>query len=321
MILAESVRKAVLAIFKTHTYRFENKFFLQRKGGPIGLRSTCCIARLVMLWWDEELLTVLRKNNINIIRGARYMDDVRIWLRAIRLGWRWEHGVARYRREWKEEEEAAGVTLLQKTSEVLEGAMNSICSWLRLTMEHEEMFNGVLPTLDMIIWVNNSNKVLFSFFEKTMVSPMVLHKRSAMPESIRRATLNQELVRRMVNTSELVDNEKRLEVVDSYAQKLINSEYSLKETRDVIIGGLKGYERLLSLSRDKENPRWKPLHVSGKFNSKNRRMAKLKTKNNWFKGKADVEMPVKEVKDQEDREGQVGSRLDTTPVPPPPSPE
>ena len=36
------------------------------------------------------------------------------------------------------------VTLLQKTSEILEGAMNSICSWLRLTMEHEEMFGGVV---------------------------------------------------------------------------------------------------------------------------------------------------------------------------------
>ena len=101
------MRKSVLAIFKTHTYRFENKFFLQRKGGPIGLRSTCCIARLEMLWWDEELLEVLRKNNISIIRGARYMGDVRIWLRAIRLGWRWQNGVVQYRRECKEEEEAA----------------------------------------------------------------------------------------------------------------------------------------------------------------------------------------------------------------------
>ena len=36
MIIAETMRKSVLAIFKTHTYRFANKFFLQRKGGPIG---------------------------------------------------------------------------------------------------------------------------------------------------------------------------------------------------------------------------------------------------------------------------------------------
>ena len=153
------------------------------------------------------------------------------------------------------------------------------------------MFGGVLPTLDLIIWVNTHNKVLFSFYEKEMVSPMVLHKRSAMPESVRRATLNQEMVRRMVNTSEMVDMEKRLEVVDNYAQKLINSEYSMKEARDIIIGGLKGYERLLSLSKDVDNPRWKPLHMSGKWNARNRRIAKLKTKNNWFRGRQEVELP------------------------------
>ena len=66
---------------------------------------------------------------------------------------------------------------------------------------------------------------------------------------------------------------------------MINSEYTLKETRDLLIG----YERLLSLSRDKKNPRWKPLHMSGKWNARNRRMAKLRARDNWFKGSQEVE--------------------------------
>ena len=49
----------------------------------------------------------------------------------------------------------------------------------------------------------------------------------------------------MVNTSEMVSNERRVEIVDSYAEKLMNSEYPLEQTRNIIIGGLKGYERLL----------------------------------------------------------------------------
>ena len=72
---------------------------------------------------------------------------------------------------------------------------------------------------------------------------------------------------------------------------MINSEYSVDETRDVVVGGLNGYERLLSLSRDTGNPRWKPLHMAGKFNSRNRRMAKLRAKSSWFKGKQDVDPP------------------------------
>ena len=62
-----------------------------------------------------------------------------------------------------------------------------------------------------------------------------------MPEGVRRASLNQEMVRRMVNTSALVSIEKRIEIVDDYAQKLINSEYSIEEARKCIVGGLKGY--------------------------------------------------------------------------------
>ena len=103
---------------------------------------------------------------------------------------------------------------------------------------------------------------------------MVLHRRSAMPETTRRATLNQELIRRMVNTSEMVSNEKRVEIVDSYAEKLMNSEYPLDQTRNILIGGLKGYERLLSLSMDKKNPKWKALHMAAGWNARNRRIAK-----------------------------------------------
>ena len=87
MVVAQVAQKPVLAIFKTHTYRFAKK-----RGGPIGLRSTCCIARLVMLWWDQEFLDVVKTANIKFIGSVRYMDDVRVWLRAIRLGWRWQDG-------------------------------------------------------------------------------------------------------------------------------------------------------------------------------------------------------------------------------------
>ena len=44
-----------------------------------------------------------------------------------------------------------------------------------------------------------------------MVHNMVIHRRGAMSESTRRATLNQELIRRMVNTLEIVDNTKTVE--------------------------------------------------------------------------------------------------------------
>ena len=59
--------------------------------------------------------------------------------------------------------------------------------------------------------------------------------------------MNQELIRKMVNTSKMVTLEKRVEIVDKYAVKLIHREYILEQTRQTSIGGLNGYDRLLSL--------------------------------------------------------------------------
>ena len=194
-------------------------------------------------------------------------------------------GTLQYRKEWREEERLSGMTALHKTTEVLQEIMNGICGWLSLTMETEEMFGGWLPTLELEIKTMDDNKVLFQYFDKPMVLNMVLHRRSAIPEATRRATLNQELIRRMVNTSKMVSDERRVEIVDKYSEKLMNSEHPLDQTRNIIIGGLKGYERLLFLSKDKRNPRWKPLHMAAGWNARNIRIAKQKAKTSWYKGK------------------------------------
>jgi hypothetical protein len=151
LVVAKVMKTAVLAIFKTHTYSFSQKFYLQAAGEPIGLRSTCCVARLVMMWWDDKLIEALEDMNIKMIARARYMDDIRIWLHGVRLGWRLVNGKLMFRKEWRQEESQSGMTGLQKTTEILKGIMNGICGWLNLTMETEEMFGGLLPTLDLEI--------------------------------------------------------------------------------------------------------------------------------------------------------------------------
>ena len=225
------------------------------------------------------------KLNITMASGARYMDNVRIFMRGIRLGWRMVRDVMVYKDAWRMEELEAGMTLLEKTTEILKEVMNGICGWLVLTMETELMFDGTLPTLDLQIWVNSDNIISYKYYEKPTTPTTVLHARSAIPEATRRATLNQEMIRRMTNTSEVVDDKVRVEIVDDYAKKLVNSEYDVNSTRGFIIGGLKGYERLLSLSKDRKNPKWKPLHLAASWNSKARRVTKMLSKTTWFKEK------------------------------------
>ena len=116
-----------------------------------------------------------------------------------------------------------------------------------------------------------------------LASNIVLQQRSAMPENMRTATLNQEVIRRMVQTSENLYVSTRLEVLDNFVRKVINSEYGRKQTRNIMVGGLMGYEWKMKLSRDVTNQKWQPLHPPARFNITTSRKNMILGKNNWFK--------------------------------------
>ena len=89
LMMAEMTRMGVIVMMNSHIFRWDGKLYLQRHGGPIGLRATCAVARVTMLFWDEKLACVLKRNHIDLDQGMRYMDDVRLVLDAIHEGWRW----------------------------------------------------------------------------------------------------------------------------------------------------------------------------------------------------------------------------------------
>ena len=71
-------------------------------------------------------MVALMKLNIRTVSGARYMDDVRMFLRGVRLGWRLIEDRMIYKEVWRTEEIEAGMTLLQKTTGILKDVMNGI---------------------------------------------------------------------------------------------------------------------------------------------------------------------------------------------------
>ena len=56
-IVALVVKYLIKTGFKGHIYEYKNKIYLQRKGGPIGLRLSGSIARIVLLWFNMKMLT------------------------------------------------------------------------------------------------------------------------------------------------------------------------------------------------------------------------------------------------------------------------
>ena len=98
------------------------------------------------------------------------------------------------------------MTGLQKTVEIFQSMMNQACNFLTMTMDTADDFNGVLPTLDLELWVRvrEDNKTMYSFYGKQMSSNMVIQRSNSMPENMLVASLNQEVTRRMMNASEML---------------------------------------------------------------------------------------------------------------------
>ena len=91
-------------MFSTHVYSFGGDVYRQVDGGPIGLRSTCAIARVVMaqftIKWKERLASI----NILLEGDALYVDDGRVFLYGLRAGWRFHGGGLWYCKQWEEED-------------------------------------------------------------------------------------------------------------------------------------------------------------------------------------------------------------------------
>jgi hypothetical protein len=140
MLVAMAVEIGIVAMMNTHQYSFDGKTVLQKAGGPIGLRATCAVARVVMNTWDTRWLERVENNNIRILTGVRYMDDIRIFARAIREGWRWRDGALYYCDTWKNEDQMAGTSSTARTARVMVDIMDSIMEFLNFTIEIGEDF-------------------------------------------------------------------------------------------------------------------------------------------------------------------------------------
>ena len=159
----------VLTMMNTHQYSFNGKTYLQQAGGPIGLRGTCAVARVVMNVWDLRWLETLRMNNIKTKGGCRYMDDIRVFMNSLKAGWRWSDGELRYCDAWRDEDMMAGKSNEERTAEAMIASMNGVWGFLNFTMEICQQFtNKKLPTLDLMLWVTSEGVIEFEFFEKPM---------------------------------------------------------------------------------------------------------------------------------------------------------
>ena len=283
-LFATALKIGVKTAFRTHLYQFGGRIYHQTSGGPIGLRLAGAAARIVMGEWDSILLKRLVENGMDIEMAMRYVDDIRIVTKVLKKGWKWQDNSFQYRDAWKKDDQQEGLSDIRRTSRELQKVMNGIFKNLKFEMEIGEDFEDEkLPTLDYKCWME-SNKILYSFYEKPMASKYTIMKKSALSENSKVASLSQDLVRRMKNTSERLTIKERVRIVNEYSVKLTVSGYKKDQVKKIIIAGLKGYEKLRLRDMKGEGK----LHRSAAEGAGARHRKKLLGKTNWFKSKKSV---------------------------------
>ena len=110
MVMAEVLRLATELMYETHLYNFNGKSYKQQEGGPIGLRSTCALAKVVMGRWDIKWNKRMAANNIMMEDDGRFVDDARVFMYPVRPGWRWIEGGLWFKKEWEEKDQLLSPT-------------------------------------------------------------------------------------------------------------------------------------------------------------------------------------------------------------------
>ena len=291
-LMAACLEIGVRTCFENHVYQFGGRNYLQKSGGPIGMRVTMAAARIVMSDWARTMTDILLKANVRLYMKALYVDDKRSLMPAIEKGTRWVEKSGRFeqRDDWCQEDVHSGESSSRRTAKEMKKLMDSINPDLVFEIELEEDFEGnKLPTLDTSLWIERNvgapPELRFEFFEKPMNNKYCMLERSAMAEKAKMSSLSQDLVRRMQNTCVEISQSRRNEIVEDFVTKLVRSGYKRSQVREIIISGLKCFKRKV---KNAENT-GEGLHRSAKSTLNSRRRKKILAKTNWYKTKRKVE--------------------------------
>ena len=120
-------------------------------------------------------------------------------------------------------------------------------------------------------------KVNFSFYDKPMKTHFCVMKDSAMSEKSKISILSNDLIWRMLSCNKTIPDTERIEIINKFIDRLLVSNYSSDQIKEIIESGLTGYQRKV----DASNKLGVLLHRSAELTSETRLHKKLIEKTSW----------------------------------------
>ena len=110
-------------------------------------------------------------------------------------------------------------------------------------------------------------QIVWRFYQKPMNTPYVIMASTAIPQKVKVTTMVQEVIRRMRNMCKWVEKWEVEEELSKFCGKMKLSGYGEGFRREVLLSGIKGYERMVVNQREGR-----------------RKLYRKQDEENWFKG-------------------------------------
>ena len=291
-------------------YQWGGDFYVQREGGPIGLKLAGVVAKIRMIVWMKTFNRMLAENRITTFMNVIYVDDQSWAGRALRRGVRWDTCMSKMRwtKEWEDDDVVLGEKSDKRTFRQLRRMGNTIESDIKMKEDTpSENEDGKLPVLDTKMWVEREGgddgleQIRYELYEKPMVSRMVTMERSSLPMKTKITVLSQEIVRWKRNTYRGEGKKRGDERMSIFMAKMKASGYTREQRWEVLKSGSRRFKRMIAEEeggvRRINRPRWE--------GGKNRYVKKMLRKKNWYK-KGKTKENESEISKDRNREGKGG---------------
>ena len=155
-MLALAISIGVQQVLANHTYKVGDTIYLQTQGGPIGLEITGAVCRPFMMSWDKSYyLRMVKEAGIMMPLYKLYIDDSNQLGRVPPEGSMYDANTKRVVNNEEEADLRRGEEKDSRLARVLRDIANDVQVGIELEEDHPSAHeNGMMPILDMNVWVN-----------------------------------------------------------------------------------------------------------------------------------------------------------------------
>ena len=283
-LTALALKQLILVVLQNHIFSFNKKIYKQTSGGAIGDRLTGALGAILGQVHSRRLLTILADSEAEVKFLQLYVDDGDWCMKALPPGSRFIR--ERNRIEIIEEEIENDRNLDQdfRTANVVKNAANSIFEFLKVKIDCPSLHDdGWMPILDIKAQVE-SDKIVYQFYKKALSNDRVILANSAMPNNVKQATMANEALRRLRNTSITLPWEVNMDILTQFSNDLRVSGYNVKFRTTVISSVITGFRRQCETAVN-GGP---PINRPRSYQREERRNKKLISRDSWFRPQYDV---------------------------------